>query len=489
MTLVAIEEISKVCATSGLILAVQELGALALKLAGSDEQKRRFLPRLASGESLAAYALTEAGSGSDAAAMRSEARRDGDEYVLDGSKRFITQRRRRGALRLLREDRPGRRPRGHLGLRRRGRTRPASRSGGSSRRWGSRARRPASSSSTAAASRPPTGSARRARASGSRCGSSTARGRGSPRRRSGSPRARPTTRSSTRARGRRWASRSPGTSSSPAMLAEMETKCEAARGLLYRCGQLIDDGVEGPELTKLSAMTKLFCTDVAMEVTTDAVQVLGGYGYMQEYPRRADDARREGDPDLRGDEPDPAARDRPRDAARAAGLPARRRVSRRRARAADRVLFPDDGITKGDLFDYYARGRARDRAAPARPAVHDEALARGPRRAAASSRSRRRRGSRPGSRPAQFRDLAARQGGSRLVDFPLVDSRRRAALDGADALHRHERLVLAGRPARPARLRPLRPRPARGAGRLRARRPRRPPDPRGARRARPALAT
>ena len=69
-----------------------------------------------------------------------------------------------------------------------------------------------------------------------------------------------------------------------AMLADMETKCEAARGLLYRCGALIDDGVEGPELTKLSAMTKLFCSDVAMDVTTDAVQILGGYGYMQEYP-------------------------------------------------------------------------------------------------------------------------------------------------------------------------------------------------------------
>src|SRR4051812_49609881 len=90
MTLVAIEEVSKVCATSGLIIAVQELGSLGLKLAGSDEQKQRFLPRLASGEWLAAYALTEAGSGSDSAAMRTTARRDGDSYVLDGSKRFIT---------------------------------------------------------------------------------------------------------------------------------------------------------------------------------------------------------------------------------------------------------------------------------------------------------------------------------------------------------------------------------------------------------------
>ena len=90
MLLVAIEEISKACATTGLILAVQELGALALKLAGTEEQKARWLPHLASGEWLAAYALTEPGSGSDSAAMRTTARREGDEYVLDGSKRFIT---------------------------------------------------------------------------------------------------------------------------------------------------------------------------------------------------------------------------------------------------------------------------------------------------------------------------------------------------------------------------------------------------------------
>src|SRR5207245_6646595 len=57
-----------------------------------------------------------------------------------------------------------------------------------------------------------------------------------------------------------------------------------ARGRLYKVGQMIDDHASGPELTKLSAMAKLYCTDVAMNVTTDAVQVLGGYGYIQEYP-------------------------------------------------------------------------------------------------------------------------------------------------------------------------------------------------------------
>src|SRR3954453_15396846 len=90
LTLVTIEELSKVCATSGLIIAVQELGSLGIKLAGTAEQKERFLPKLASGEWLAAYALTEPGSGSDSAAMRTTARRDGDGYVLNGGKRFIT---------------------------------------------------------------------------------------------------------------------------------------------------------------------------------------------------------------------------------------------------------------------------------------------------------------------------------------------------------------------------------------------------------------
>src|SRR5437016_12899944 len=83
MALVTIEELSKVCATSGLIIAVQELGSLAIKLAGNDEQRQRFLPKLASGEWLAAYALTEPGSGSDSAAMRTSARLDDGEYVLN----------------------------------------------------------------------------------------------------------------------------------------------------------------------------------------------------------------------------------------------------------------------------------------------------------------------------------------------------------------------------------------------------------------------
>ena len=69
-----------------------------------------------------------------------------------------------------------------------------------------------------------------------------------------------------------------------AKLADMETRCEAARGLLYRFGQMVDGGAPEAELTKASAMAKLYCTDTAMAVSTEAVQILGGYGYIREYP-------------------------------------------------------------------------------------------------------------------------------------------------------------------------------------------------------------
>jgi hypothetical protein len=86
----AIEQLSRACATTGLILAVQELGSLPLLLGGTPEQQARWVPRLASGEQLIAFALTEAEAGSDVAAIRTQAVRDGDDYLLTGSKRFIS---------------------------------------------------------------------------------------------------------------------------------------------------------------------------------------------------------------------------------------------------------------------------------------------------------------------------------------------------------------------------------------------------------------
>src|SRR4051812_41997163 len=89
-TILAIEQLSRACATTGLILAVQELASLPILLAGTAEQQDRWIPRLASGEQLIAFALTEAEAGSDVGSIKTRAVRDGDDYVITGSKRFIS---------------------------------------------------------------------------------------------------------------------------------------------------------------------------------------------------------------------------------------------------------------------------------------------------------------------------------------------------------------------------------------------------------------
>jgi alkylation response protein AidB-like acyl-CoA dehydrogenase len=276
MVLVAIEEISKVCATTGLILALQELGALAIKNDGSDEQKERYLPRLASGEWLPAYALTEPGSGSDAAAMRSEARREGDEYVLSGSKRFITNAGVAGLYvvfaktdadisAFLVES-------GFDGFEV-GRIEPKMGIKGSTtgevffndcrvpveNRIGEEGEGFKVAMRVLDRSRPGIAAQALGIAEGA---TDYALEYAKSRETMGKPIAEHQL--------------------IAAKLAEMETKCEAARGLLYKVGMAIDEGIE--PLTKFSAMAKLFCGDTAMEVTTEAVQILGGYGYMKEYP-------------------------------------------------------------------------------------------------------------------------------------------------------------------------------------------------------------
>ena len=283
LALVAVEEVARACATSALILAVQELGSLGLKLAGSEEQKQRYLPRLASGEWLCAYALTEAGSGSDSAAMRTTARRDGDEYVLNGSKRFITNAAVANLYTVFAKTDP---EAGHSGI-----------------------------SAFVVESDAPGFEVARLEPKMGIAGSTTGElvfedcrvpadnllgeeGEGFRIAMRILDRSRP----GVAAQGLGLAqgatdyaleyARSRETFGKPlsehqliqAKLADMETACQAARGLLYTFGQMVDDAVEGPELTKASAMAKLFCTDTAMWVTTEAVQILGGYGYIREYP-------------------------------------------------------------------------------------------------------------------------------------------------------------------------------------------------------------
>src|SRR6202042_554690 len=89
-TVIVIEEVARACASSSLIPAVNKLGTVPLLLSASEEVKRRYLPRVASGEAMFSYALSEPEAGSDAAAMKTRAVRDGDRYVLNGTKRWIT---------------------------------------------------------------------------------------------------------------------------------------------------------------------------------------------------------------------------------------------------------------------------------------------------------------------------------------------------------------------------------------------------------------
>ncbi len=283
LALVAIEEVSKVCATSGLLLAVQELGSLGLKLGGSQEQKERWLPKLASGEWLCAYALTEAGSGSDSAAMRTTARREGDEYVLNGSKRFITNAGVASLYTVFAKTDP---EAAHAGI-----------------------------SAFAVEANTPGFQVTRLEPKLGISGSTTGElafddcripasnligdeGSGFKLAMRILDRSRPGV--AAQALGLAQGatdyaleySKSRVTMGKPiaqhqliaAKLADMETETEAARGLLYRFGQMADAGADGPELTKASAQAKLKCGDVAMYVTTEAVQILGGYGYIKEYP-------------------------------------------------------------------------------------------------------------------------------------------------------------------------------------------------------------
>jgi len=283
LALVTIEELSKVCATSGLIVAVQELGSLGLKLVGTQEQKERWLPSLSSGEILGAYALTEAGSGSDSAAMRTTARRDGDEYVLDGSKRFITNAGVAGLYTVFAKTDPDA---GHAGIS--GFVVEAKTPGFEVTRLEPKMGISGSTTGELAfdGCRIPAGNRLGDEGEGFRLAMQIL------------DRSRPGV--AAQALGIAQGAtdyaleyaKTRETMGKPiaqhqliqAKLADMETECEAARGLLYRFGQMVDAGVEGQELTKASAMAKLKCGDVAMAATTDAVQVLGGYGYIKEYP-------------------------------------------------------------------------------------------------------------------------------------------------------------------------------------------------------------
>ena len=277
-----VEEVAKACASSALIIAVQELGALPILIGGSDEQKRRFIPKLASGEWVAAYALTEAGSGSDAAgSMRMRARRDGGDYVLDGTKIWITQGSIADIVTVFAVTDPEKGANGISAFVVEKGT-PGFAVGKLEKKMGIRGsptvelvftdcRVPAANMlgpegdgfkiamKVLDKSRPGIAAQALGIATGAlEYATEYLKGRVA----FGKPLA--------QQQGLQF------------MLADMKTEVEAARLLLYEAARKCDEGA--PDITTWAAMAKLKCGDVAMSVTTDAVQLLGGFGYSTEYP-------------------------------------------------------------------------------------------------------------------------------------------------------------------------------------------------------------
>ncbi len=278
----AIEQISRVCATSGLILAVHALGSLPLLMAGSAEQKARWLPDLAAGRKLISFALTEAGAGSDAAAITTRAVRDGESYVLSGSKRFITEgsiadlvvvfaatdpaaaRHRNLSCFVVQtgasgftvgklEHKMGIRGSPTAELHFDGVRVPIENRVGEEGDGFSIAMRTFDRSRPAIA----------AQAVGIAQGAlEVAAGYATERIQFGRPIG--------------------DFQLVQGLLADMDAATEAARQLLYAACAAIDAGA--PDASRWSALCKLVAGDAAMRVTTDAVQVLGGYGYLEEFP-------------------------------------------------------------------------------------------------------------------------------------------------------------------------------------------------------------
>jgi butyryl-CoA dehydrogenase len=275
------EELSRACGGITLALAASALGTFPVVLSANDEQKKRYLPELAEGKYLAAFGLTEPSAGSDAGSMRTRAVRDGDDYILNGSKIFITnggvahlytiiavtdpEKGSRGTTAfLVQDDYPGFKVGKHedkMGIRASATNEiifedcrvPAA------NRLGREGEGFLVAMKTLDKSRPGVA----AQALGIAQGAfDLALDYAKHRSQFGHPIA-----------------HLQGISF---MLADMATAIESARALLYQTSRYIDSGAK--DIGRYSAMSKLYASDVAMKVTTDAVQIFGGYGYMRDYP-------------------------------------------------------------------------------------------------------------------------------------------------------------------------------------------------------------
>jgi alkylation response protein AidB-like acyl-CoA dehydrogenase len=285
-TAIVIEEVARACAASSLIPAVNKLGTVSLLLAGSEELKQRYLPPVARGEAMFSYALSEAESGSDAVAMKARAVRDGDTFVLNGTKRWITNAGVSAYYTVLAVTDPATSPAGISAFVVE-KADPGFSFGAPERKLGIKGSPtrelyfdncviPAdrmigdegAGFRIALATLDHTRVTIAAQAIGIAQGAlDYATGYVKERRQFGRPVA--------------------DFQGVQFMLADAAMKVEAARQLTYAAAAKSERAMAGErvaDLTFFSSAAKCFASDVAMEVTTDAVQLLGGYGYVKDYP-------------------------------------------------------------------------------------------------------------------------------------------------------------------------------------------------------------
>jgi alkylation response protein AidB-like acyl-CoA dehydrogenase len=277
----AVEELSRYCIGVSVSFAASGLGCYPILLYGSEEQKKKYLPLIASGKKLAAFGITESAAGSDASAIRATATKDGDSYVINGIKQWITNGGEAEIYSIIAKTDKTKGPRGASAFIVEKGT-PGFSFGKKEKKLGIRAS--ATRELVFEDCRIPRENLLAREGMGFIVAMKTF----------------DQTRPGIAAQGVGLAqgaldaaieyARERETFGKPIishqavqhMLADMATQIEAARALTYLSAKTAD--LRSKDLPKVSAMSKLFATDVAMKVTTDVVQIFGGYGYMRDYP-------------------------------------------------------------------------------------------------------------------------------------------------------------------------------------------------------------
>ena len=278
---IAVEELSRACLGVSTTFAANALGTYPIFLFGSEEQKKRYLPDIASGKRLVAFGLTEANAGSDAAGIQTTARLEGNEYVLNGTKQWITNGGEAEIYTIIAMTDRSKGARGASAFIVEKGT-PGFHFGKKEKKMGIRAS--ATRELIFDNCRVPKDNILGREGLGFIVAMKTLDNSRTGVGAQGVGVAQGAFEEATKFARQRVQFGHPVISFQAIqhMLADMATEIEAARALVYSVARHIDSGAK--DISKQSAMAKVFATDMAMRVTTNAVQVMGGSGYMREYP-------------------------------------------------------------------------------------------------------------------------------------------------------------------------------------------------------------